>query len=810
MWAADVVYKTALFGSSYNSKGVSNYTDTWTATKDGFTVSLTNFNNNNNGWNYVKCGRKNNASVATIITNAVVDKAVTKVDITIDEVTTDKINSIKLYTSSDKSTWTEAGSYTVAKGTKSVSLASPTANLYYKVEFDCASGSANGLLTLSKVEYYYSSTKVSTPVISGAEKFLESTDVTITCGTEGAAIQYSTDGGANWINYDGFFTLTATTTVKAKATKTGLTDSDDASVTFTKVTPMTVAAAIAYIDLGENLTGQYVEGLISQIDSYSSNTITYWISDDGTTTTQMEVYKGKGLNGANFSAKTDLSVGDKVVVSGDLQKYGDIYEFSSNSQLISLLTKVKAPTFSPIAGVVAANTEVAISTITEGATIYYTTDGTNPTTSSSVYSTPITIDAAKTIKAIAVKDGYPDSDIATAAYTIAEPCATPTFSVAAGAYSTAQSVTISCATDGATIYYTTNGTEPTSSSTAYTSAISLSSDKTLKAIAIKDGFANSAIAEATYTFYAALPFMFDAGSSAIATTVGLSQEGLGSDYASSPKLKFDGTGDYLILKVNETIGTLAFNIKGNGFSGGTFKVQTSVDGSSYSDLASYTSLGDTQAEIFNNVPDNVRFIKWIYTTKSSGNVALGGINVQKYVSITPAKTYTTLTSAKALDFTGSGIKAFIVKDDDASDGYITLTEVSKVPANTGLVLKAETTGSPIAVNVLTGAADDVTGNKMAGSATETTAIAANGGYILSEGAFHPALAGTLAAGKAYLNIAVSAPTLTLDFGGTTGIKSVDNGQVTVDSSEVYNLNGQRVAQPTKGLYIVNGKKYMVK
>ena len=100
---------------------------------------------------------------------------------------------------------------------------------------------------------------------------------------------------------------------------------------------------------------------------------------------------------------------------------------------------------------------------------------------------------------------------------------------------------------------------------------------------------------------------------------------------------------------------------------------------------------------------------------------------------------------------------------------------------------------------------------MAGSATETTDIAANAGYILSDGVFQPASAGTLAAGKAYLNIAVAAgaPILTLDFGNTTGINSIDYGQWTIDNA-VYDLQGRRVANPTKGLYIVNGKKVIMK
>ncbi|MCR5850861.1 MAG: chitobiase/beta-hexosaminidase C-terminal domain-containing protein [Bacteroidaceae bacterium] len=154
-WAGEAVYKTALFGSSYNSQTISSYTAEWSATNDGFTVNLANFNNNNNGWAYVKCGRKNYESVATITTSAAIDKAITKVVLTIDAITASNVNSIKLFTSSNGSTWTEAGVYSKATGAQSVEISSPEANLYYKAEFDCASGSSNGLVTISKVEYYY-------------------------------------------------------------------------------------------------------------------------------------------------------------------------------------------------------------------------------------------------------------------------------------------------------------------------------------------------------------------------------------------------------------------------------------------------------------------------------------------------------------------------------------------------------------------------------------------------------------------------------------------------------------------------------
>ena len=139
--------------------------------------------------------------------------------------------------------------------------------------------------------------------------------------------------------------------------------------------------------------------------------------------------------------------------------------------------------------------------------------------------------------------------------------------------------------------------------------------------------------------------------------------------------------------------------------------------------------------------------------------------------------------------------------------------MNKVPAGTGLVLKATTPESAVNVPVFDGtSADNVSGNKMVGSATATTEIAANGGYILSNGVFQPATAGTLAAGKAYLNIAVGAGARSLemsfDDNDVTAIESVTKTQKA--DGQYFNLAGQRVAQPTKGLYIVNGKKVIMK
>jgi hypothetical protein len=147
-----------------------------------------------------------------------------------------------------------------------------------------------------------------------------------------------------------------------------------------------------------------------------------------------------------------------------------------------------APTFSLAAGSYEGNRSITLSTTTAGATIYYTTDGSDPTTSSTVYSSAIALTAPSTttIKAIAGGAGLNSSTVASATYTLTLPtAAAPTFSPAAGSYEGNRSITLSTTTAGATIYYTTDGSDPTTSSTVYSSAIALTapSTTTIKAIA---------------------------------------------------------------------------------------------------------------------------------------------------------------------------------------------------------------------------------------------------------------------------------------------------------------------------------------
>jgi len=161
------------------------------------------------------------------------------------------------------------------------------------------------------------------------------------------------------------------------------------------------------------------------------------------------------------------------------------------------------PTFSPAAGTFTSAQTVTISDSTSGASIYYTTNGTTPTTSSTLYSAPIAISATTTIEAIASDaPTYTNSNVATATYTINLPAAaTPTFSPAPGTFTSAQSVLLADTTTGASIYYTTNGSTPTTASTLYSPStpIAVSSTTTINAIAVAPGFSNSAVATGTYT-----------------------------------------------------------------------------------------------------------------------------------------------------------------------------------------------------------------------------------------------------------------------------------------------------------------------
>lgn len=187
----------------------------------------------------------------------------------------------------------------------------------------------------------------------------------------------------------------------------------------------------------------------------------------------------------------------------------------------------------------------------------------------------------------------------------------------------------------------------------------------------------------------------------------------------------------------------------------------------------------------------------------------------------------TFCSDKALDFTG--VNAIAVYKAKVEDGVVKLHQIHKVPANTGVILMnalGRENGAVASVNVpvLTGSADDVSDNELVGVTTRTL-VAKTGGagynYIMqsdgtngivfnmatTDGAYMPA-------GKAYLSTTVDASAsnarLSVVFADEAqGISATLNNKE-IMNNVVYDLQGRRVDHPTKGLYILNGKKTVVK
>ena len=181
------------------------------------------------------------------------------------------------------------------------------------------------------------------------------------------------------------------------------------------------------------------------------------------------------------------------------------------------------------------------------------------------------------------------------------------------------------------------------------------------------------------------------------------------------------------------------------------------------------------------------------------------------MTVAPAKELTTLSSTRALDFSAvEGLEAYVVSSITSTQ--VTATKITEAPAETGIILKktgsAESFSIPVVASAEAPAASLLT-------ATHRWTYTLNDtdyqGYVLSDGSFKKAT-GVVPAFKAFLEASklptAGARDLSINFGETTGINAVESA--TVKNGQFFNIAGQRVAQPTKGLYIVNGKKVVIK
>ena len=327
---------------------------------------------------------------------------------------------------------------------------------------------------------------VATPTFSPAGgTYTAVQSVSIGDTTSGATIYYTLDGSTPTTastQYNGAITVGATTTINAIATASGLANSTVATATYTINLP--AAATPTFSPAAGTFTSTQS---VTIADTTPGATI-YYTTNGTTPTLSSPVYGGA------------ISVGSTTTIEAIAVATGYSTSALATGVFTINLPPAATPTFSPVAGTFTSAQTVSIGDTSAGATIYYTTDGSTPTTSSAKFTSAISVTTTTTIKAIATASGFSTSAVASGTFTInLPPAATPMFSPVAGTYTSAQMVTISDTSAGATIYYTTDGSMPTTASTKFTSPISVSSTETINAIATANGFNTSAEASALFT-----------------------------------------------------------------------------------------------------------------------------------------------------------------------------------------------------------------------------------------------------------------------------------------------------------------------
>jgi uncharacterized protein YjdB len=758
------------------------------------------------------------------------------------------------------------------------------------------------------------------PTISGNTPFLDNTTVTINnaASADGADIYYTLNGddpttttSGTCFAYSAPFQVSATTTVKAIAKKS--TDTNASSVvnkTFTKVTPMTVSDALTAISaLASNgtIAEQCVSGVVCTAGSLSSGAITYYISADGTESSRLQVYKGKGLNNADFEAAGDIALGDEVVVFGTLKNFnGTTPEFDAGSYLLSKVRK-PAPTFSLD---ISEKSLEAYGNETVDVTLTTNTDGTITCESDDEDVATVALKSGKVYTITAVSEG-------SATITIR--------SVASANYSAASAtvdITVTDSRDDAGISFaedaesTTWGESYTGQVLTNTNGVDVEWSSTNEAVAtvnssgvvtvlkagsttIKATFAGNATYKAAVASYTLTVNKANAGLSYSKTSFDIR---LNDDTFEAPTLINPNglTVTYTsnntdVATVNSSTGELSYVATAEGtakitatftandwYKGGSANytiniIDPTVKGCRFNPytvsevraVSTSTTISDVFVEgyIVGYVNSTYGFTR---TTSSFANsnwciaddkdeddvdatapVQISGSTVQatyglsnhkdlvgakilikgditKYFNVSGVKNldeinavkevklngngYATYASTNALDFSDdSEFAAWQISAANSSTGVITFSQIEgAVAAGTGVLLKG-TASSTINIPVAASGTDISSTNKLEGI-TAATAVDDDTYYGLSGNTFKKVNAGTVPAGKALLpasvvSAGVKAFTFVFENDNETSINSL-TPTISGGDGAVYDLSGRRVQKPTKGLYIVNGKKVL--
>ena len=315
---------------------------------------------------------------------------------------------------------------------------------------------------------YYSNYYLVQPSISPSNTWdiPEDSTITITHNDADAKLYYTLDGSdpnMNGILYTKPFNPNQNVKVKAIAKRAGHINSDPSEREYNWFTVKTPRITF--------------NGKFASIETETPGTAIYYTLDNSAPDTKSKPYV------ESFSLPAEQTIIKAIAVRENWNN-SSVAERTYNQGN----NYCEAPTITRVSG----TDQVQMTTRTEGATIYYTIDGTMPTTSSLVYDgKPVTLTQNSTVTAMATQPILYDSE--TSAFTanwfrVDQPVIA----------SEGITVTISCAKEGANIYYTLDGTDPTENSQLYTRTIVMTGSATIKAMAAYDNFNNSAIARMDY------------------------------------------------------------------------------------------------------------------------------------------------------------------------------------------------------------------------------------------------------------------------------------------------------------------------
>ncbi len=326
-----------------------------------------------------------------------------------------------------------------------------------------------------------------TPTISDLDE--ETGTFTITYGfvPTGCTLKYTIDGTnpstSNGMTYSGAVTITGTCEVKAAVVGYGMVLSNISSRSFSPVAAPTV-------------TNNF-DGTISLSTTTPNAKIYYTLNGTTPSSSNCTLYSSA------------FSLGDATVIKA--------IAYDNAGTLSSEVTTYNVPQYT--APTISFNSSTSQVAITSEGTVYYSTDGSTPTTSSSAYSSPFTVSSGATIKAIATHPGYLASTVASLAIS---QVATPTIQ-----NNGSNAISITSTTPGATIYYTTDGSTPTTGSTLYTTPLTENvSGVAIKAIAVKENMIPSAVGSGTVTLQCASPFIVRSGNNSFTITCAFPSTGV--------------------------------------------------------------------------------------------------------------------------------------------------------------------------------------------------------------------------------------------------------------------------------------------